>query len=151
MNLLIMVVNVRSDLYLLLCSLASFENIIRVWFFKWSSTYLLVVEWKLAVGWAEGWSAKWRDNLLSKDSEDWRAKNIRTSACSFLNYSSMLYVQIASPWRVKSVCFTGNWKKFMCASETERSNVWLISIDRWNEHNIRRQWLENKQVVWKYF
>lgn len=97
-------------------------------FLNWSSLLFATFPVQVVVVWAEGWLAKWRDNLLSKGSSDWEDKNIN------LSHSSMLSGWTGSPWRVKSVYFTGNWKKFMCASETERSNVWLISIDRWNEH-----------------
>lgn len=151
MNLLIVAGIVRSDLYLLLWCVVFFVNIVSLCFLNWSSISFATFSVQVVVVWVEGWSVKWGDNLLSKDSADWRDKNINRRVCSYISHSSMLSVWTAGPSRVKSVCFTGNWKKFMCASETERSNVWLISIDRWNEHNIRRQWLENKQVVWKYF
>lgn len=148
MSLLIMAGIIRSDLYLLLCCLAFFESTVRLWFLSWSSMPFAAFSVQVVAVWAEGQPGKCRDNLPSKGSAGWRGLSAGEFASA---HCSLLSVWRAGPGRVKSVCFTGNWKKFMCASETERSNVWLISIDRWNEHNRRRQWLENKQVVWKYF
>lgn len=96
MHLLITAGIVRSDLYLLLWCLAFFENTVRLCFLNWSSTYLLLFQYKLVVVWAEGWSAKWRDNLLSKGSAGWKDKNINTKVCFYLSHSSMLCELLAS-------------------------------------------------------
>lgn len=76
MNLLVVSGNVSSDLDLLLCYLALFENIVRLSFLNQTSTHLLVFQWKGGSRVGNEGGQKDEETICFEESAGWKAHNI---------------------------------------------------------------------------